>query len=115
MMHPSENDWKALPPVAALGSTTILAMSWGGGNRYLAINCVRQVFILTEQDLAAGYCDGVSALQTSPSDVEVRFHGRKGGGDGKADQTLSLKVPIQVVFLDPLVFFIENNSGIRVL
>ena len=74
-LRPTDTDWKALPKVPI--GPTIRTLSWGGGNRYLAINCVRQVFILTEQELAVGYCDGVSAIQQTPSQVIVKFHGNK--------------------------------------
>ena len=74
-LQPTDEDWKALPKVPI--GPTIRTLSWGGGNRYLAINCVRQVFVLTEQELAVGYCDGVSAIQQTPSQVLVKFHGNK--------------------------------------
>ena len=73
--RPTDEDWKALPKVPI--GPTIRTLSWGGGNRYLAINCVRQVFVLTEQELAVGYCDGISAIQQTPSQVLVKFHGNK--------------------------------------
>ena len=42
---------------------TIRSLTWGGGNKFMAINCVRQVFVLTEQELAVDYYGGVSAVQ----------------------------------------------------
>lgn len=40
----------------------------------MAINCVKQVYVLTEQALALGYHEGVSAIQTTPTNILVTFH-----------------------------------------
>ena len=71
--RPCEDDWRALPKVHI--GPAIRNLTWGGYHKYLAINCVRQVFILTEQELAADYSSGASAIQTSPSNVLVTFYG----------------------------------------
>ena len=42
-----ENDWQIVPKVYV--GPPIRKINWGGGNKYLAINSVRQAFILTEQ------------------------------------------------------------------
>jgi hypothetical protein len=42
-----ENDWQIVPKVYV--GPPIRKINWGGGNRFLAINSVRQAFILTEQ------------------------------------------------------------------
>ena len=60
--------------------------------RFLAINSVRQVFLLSEQELACGYCDGVSSLQTSASEVKVTFH-------EKNEDSVTLKLQIQISYL----------------
>ena len=93
VLRPTDTDWKALPKVAI--GPTIRTLLWGGGSQgYLAINCVRQVFILTEQDIAVGYCDGVSATQTSnPSQVLVKFHSNK--NNSTAEMTTKLDLQIQ--------------------
>ena len=39
--RPREEDWKVLPKVHI--GPTIRNLTWGGGNKFLAINCVRQV------------------------------------------------------------------------
>ena len=43
--RPTEDDWKALPRVHI--GPTIRSLIWGGDNKFMAINCVRQVFVLT--------------------------------------------------------------------
>ena len=91
-IRPTDTDWKALPKVPI--GPTIRTLSWGGGNRYLAINCVRQVFILTEQELAVGYCDEVSAMQKTPSQVIVKFHKNKNSSSSN-EVTSNLDVQIQ--------------------
>ena len=65
--RPTEDDWRALPKVHI--GPAIRNLTWGGFHKFLAINCVRQVFILTEQELAADYAAGVSAIQTSPLNI----------------------------------------------
>ena len=93
--RPSDEDWKALPRVHI--GPTIRSIAWGGMYRYLAINSVRQVFMLTEQDLACGYCDGVSALQVAPSEVQVKFH-EKSDSD-RSESVTSLRLQMQVSYL----------------
>jgi len=63
IIRPGENDWSIIPKVYV--GPPIRKINWGGGNKFLAINSVRQAFILTEQDLAVGYSNGVSAFQVS--------------------------------------------------
>ena len=55
----------------------------------MAINCVRQVFVLTEQELAVDYYGGVSAVQSSPSNILITFH-------GKNETSTELSAPAQV-------------------
>ena len=90
-IRPTDTDWKALPRVQI--GPTIRSLLWGGGNRYLAINCVRQVFILTEQELAVGYCDGVSAIQQTPPQVLVKFHSNK---DSSLSSEVTSKLDLQI-------------------
>ncbi len=45
-----ENDWQIVPKVYV--GPPIRKINWGGGNKFLAINSVRQAFILTEQVFA---------------------------------------------------------------
>ena len=42
-----ENDWQIVPKVYV--GPPIRKINWGGGNKFLAINSVRQAFILNEQ------------------------------------------------------------------
>jgi hypothetical protein len=46
-MLSGENDWHSVPKVYV--GPPIRKINWGGGNKFLAINSIRQAFILTEQ------------------------------------------------------------------
>ena len=61
---------------------------------------------MSEQDLACGYCDGVSALQTSASEVRVTFH------QESEEETVSLKLQIQISYLKLCkgYLFVMGNS-----
>ena len=48
-----------------------------------------QVFVLTEQELAVDYQEGVSAVQTTPSNILVTFHA------GKNETSTELSAPAQ--------------------
>ena len=96
--RPQEEDWQVLPRVHI--GPTIRSLTWGGGNRFLAINCVRQIFILTEQELAVDYFGGISAFQTSPTNIIITNHASDSNTDITANaQVYDLKVSANHVFL----------------
>lgn len=39
----------------------------------MALNTIRQVFFLNEQQRALGFYKGITAVQVSPSDIEISF------------------------------------------
>ena len=103
--RPIEDDWRALPKVHI--GPAIRTLNWGGLNKYLAINCVRQVFILTEQELAADYCSAVSVIQTSPLNILVTFYGNR------KEDTLEINAQAQVAALklSQSHLFLYGNGG----
>ena len=103
--RPQEEDWQVLPRVHI--GPTVRALTWGGGNKFLAINCVRQIFILTEQELAVDYYAGVSAFQTSPTNVIITNHGVK--DDSNTDVTANAQVHDLKVTQNHLFLF--GNGG----
>ena len=86
---------------------TVRALTWGGGYKFLAINCVRQIFILTEQELAVDYYAGVSAFQTSPTNIIITNH--SGGNDSNTDVTANAQVHDLKVTQNHLFLF--GNGG----
>eukprot|EP00095_Tigriopus_kingsejongensis_P006204 snap_masked-scaffold252_size238019-processed-gene-1.6 protein:Tk06204 transcript:snap_masked-scaffold252_size238019-processed-gene-1.6-mRNA-1 annotation:"intraflagellar transport protein 140-like protein" len=71
----TETNCRSLP-TTHIGNT-VRFIHWGvagGGNKVLALSTIRQVFFLFEQGRAMAFSSGVSALQTSPSDVGVNFY-----------------------------------------
>lgn len=97
--RPSEEDWRVLPRVHI--GPTIRTLTWGGGNKFMAINCVKQVFVLSEQELAVDYFGGVSAIQTTPTNILVSFHEKSGTSTdiSAPSQVSKLKVTASHIFL----------------
>lgn len=67
----------------------------------MAINCVKQVFVLSEQELAVDYFGGVSAIQTTPTNILVSFHEKSGTSTdiSAPSQVSKLKVTASHIFL----------------
>ncbi|CAB4055647.1 IFT140 [Lepeophtheirus salmonis] len=87
---PDEAEWRILPKVN-LGSNTTKDISFApslyqrhssihsnGADAVLAVNSIRRVFLLKERILVAHYFQGVSALQSGPSDATLTFHDNEG-------------------------------------
>ncbi|KAK3865459.1 hypothetical protein Pcinc_025661 [Petrolisthes cinctipes] len=81
-----EKDWKLQNPTIISGA--IKQVSWGTTQNLLAVNTVRDVYILNEQHMVASYKDQVSVVQMSPTQLSVDIF--SGGSH------LELKAEIQV-------------------
>ncbi|XP_076028823.1 intraflagellar transport protein rempA [Oratosquilla oratoria] len=62
-----EHDWKLQTPTSLSGA--IKHVSWGSTQNLLAVNTVRDVYILSEQHMVASYRDQISVVQTSPTQL----------------------------------------------
>ncbi|CAL4114854.1 unnamed protein product, partial [Meganyctiphanes norvegica] len=81
-----EKEWLLQNPTVISGA--VKQVAWGSTQNLLAVNTVRDVYILNEQHMVASYKDQVSVVQVSPMQLAVELF--SGGGH------LELRAEIQV-------------------
>uniref|UniRef100_T1IR84 Uncharacterized protein n=1 Tax=Strigamia maritima TaxID=126957 RepID=T1IR84_STRMM len=82
----SEKAWQLQSPTTV--QAAIKHVAFGSDRSYLAVNTVREVYILSEQVLCAHYRDGLSAVQTSPTQLSIDLFA--------TDQRINFRADIQV-------------------
>ncbi|XP_047485121.1 intraflagellar transport protein 140 homolog [Penaeus chinensis] len=81
-----EKDWKLQSPSILSGA--VKRVSWGSAQNLLAVDTVRDVYILNEQNMVASYRDQVCVVQESPTQLSVDVF--------SADNHLEFRADIQV-------------------
>ena len=90
----NETSWQQ-EPVSRVG-LAVKYLGWGSHYNLLAVNTVREVFILREHQISAHHNDGVTAVQISPTRINVYLESDKQPVEGESSNVSILTSDIQV-------------------